>query len=154
MNFEPTIIYIGPTGTQVIGDRGTAVSLGRIVLADVRGVAPKPSEVARELVRELQGRRSFWPSTGTTRNRGPYATGLSVGSFRAVQGRSVTGQFGRYAVINDARNRRGDAYAGYVNEGIRSGGLPVSPARYAANYNAVARTWDMFVRRGGLGEVG
>lgn len=145
MNFEPRVTYIGPTGTHIVGDRGGAVALGRIVRDDIVDAAPTPKAVSEAFVRELRGRRSFWPAAGHTRNRGPFATGLSAISFRTRQGRTASGRFTNWEIFNDAKNERGDAYAGYVNEGLRVGGQRVSPARYAANYRAVERTWNALV---------
>ena len=144
VDFAARIVHVSPTGvtTRVEGQFGGSVALGAFVRDDITHDAPGPLLVARTFATLLAGPRSLWPAAGQTRNRGPYASGVSARAFTARQSRDARGRFGHVVLTNDARNRRGQAYAGWVDQGIRSGGGTVSPGRYRANHRAVARTWD------------
>ena len=152
MNFTGTISYGRPAGRSRTVLRTAAPAVGGLtefgelqrqaVRDDIRGQAPRPSEIAAKFLEVLRSRRSEWPSTGLTANTGPYATDTSVRSFLARQGRTETGAFRPWVILNDARNARGVPYAGFVDQGIRTGGAQVSPSRYRANHRAVRRTWD------------
>lgn len=119
---------------------GASAGLGRVVREDFDGLIPLPRDVARAFVQALRRRMSEWPSTGSTNNVGPAATGTSARAFRAVQGRSAAGQFLPWQVVNDARNAKGRPYAGLVDEGIYN--WRARPSRIRANRRAVQRTWE------------
>ena len=153
MQFISRISYASPRGpTQALttdaaeSPIGGSAVFGSLIRGALTSHAAKPSEVANAFVAALMGRNSQWPSAGQTANLGPYAEGVSVRLFRAVRGRGSSGRFEPYTVVNDARNKRGIPYAGFVDQGIRSGGGTVSPVRYAANHTAVARTWASQIR--------
>ena len=141
--FDFQLFHVNASGTRsrvdagLSGPVGGVAGLGRFVRQDVADRAPQPTAVGNRLVRVLKGPRSHWPATGRTRNRGPWATGRSVDSFFVRQGRTTTGQYQPVELQNDARNTRGLAYAGFVDQGINAG-----PARRRANVRAVLRTWQ------------
>lgn len=127
---------------QVRTSRGSD-QLAETIRSDIADRTPGPIVVTRELAAELGRRRSFWPSTGRTRNIGPWATGLSARRFRASQGRDSRGRFGASGrLANDAKNRSGVPYAGYVVRAVNAG-----PVRAAANFDAVRRTWTFNAQR-------
>jgi len=136
------LTYVSSTGTRsrIEGPEGGGVSFGEAVREDIRSRLPM-RRLCELFVRELKGRRSQWPSNGPTANDGPYAIGRSRQAFRVQQARDIRGRFGRGEIVNDARNKSGRPYAGWVNQGIRSGGGRVSASRFMANYNAVAVTF-------------
>ena len=122
---------------------GGAASFGQIIRGSAQRNAAQPIEVAAAFLQVLRSRRSQWPATGETANRGPHASGRSVAAFASRQGRSVTGQFQPWNIINDATNDKGFPYAGQVDQGLRSDGSRVSASRFQANFRAVQRTWDI-----------
>ena len=142
-SFNFQLFHVNASGTRsrvsaaLSGPFGGRAGLGPFVRSDIAQRAPQPTTVGDELVRVLKGPRSHWPATGRTRNRGPWATGRSVDSFFVRQGRTTTGQYQPVELQNDARNTRGLAYAGFVDQGINAG-----PARRRANVRAVLRTWQ------------
>ena len=143
VDFKARLTYFSARGTATEVGAGGSVGFGPLVRDALDDIVLRPSFVGDEFVKVLRSRRSQWPATGQTRNRGPFALGVSVVSFRRVQTRDARGRFSSVQIINEARNARGIPYAGFVDEGIRTGGARVSPARYRANYRAVRKTWDM-----------
>ena len=137
MRLDPEIAYRNDSGTLASWEGSSLAGFGAIVRDDIARRAPTPKVVGGEFTRVLQSSRSFWPSTGFTRNRGPWAQGISARSFRLLQGRSARGRFTPWQLVNDALNERGLPYAGFVDRGIRAGAV-----RKAANFRAVGRTYD------------
>ena len=142
MQFSSTLTHSSRTGSTrtVSPDR-----LGEFIREDISRNAPRVRDVGESFVTQLQGSKSLWPSRGHTRNFGPYSQGRSVRHFRVGgQSRSAGGQFGRVQLRNNAQNKGGRYYAGYVDQGIGRFGNTVSPSRYRLNYKAVKRTWDLY----------
>ena len=153
MDFRSRIEYFDERGrsrgsVRITGTAGAIVGLGEFIADGIAAAIVRPSHMANAFKTVLQGKSSYYPSAGTTANRGPYATGNSVRQFRVGQARNAQGRFERITLFNDARNKSGKAYPGYVVQGIGWGGRRVSPARYRANFDAIRRTWDD--RRGAI----
>ena len=126
-----------PTGRSLAGADEVA-GLGNVVQAILEERVVRPSFVGRAFVEALGSTRSLWPARqGQTRNVGPWARGVSFMRFRSGQTRQGRGRFGEVEVSNDARNRKGAPYAGYVDTGVRAG-----PARRQANVKAARRTYE------------
>ena len=140
VEFRGRVTSVGPSGTFSVGNpEGGAAAFGELVRDDVAARIPLPRDVARAFVRGLRMKGSEWPSTGGTSNRGSVATGVSARSFRAVQGRTGSGRFQSWEIINDARNADGRPYAGLVDSGIYN--WRARPSRVRANRRAVERSW-------------
>jgi len=138
MKFAGEITHIDPKG-QV--RRVPATSFGQFIREETDDQLVPITTVALQFKKILTGHSSYWPSRGRTANYGPYSKNNSIRLFSVTQSRTQAGRFSRIIMRNDARNKKGVAYAGYVARGIRSGGGTVSPDRYRANYDAVHRTW-------------
>ena len=143
VSFQPSVSFArrrGPT-SQLLDQPGSggadAATLGGLVRSNVLAVAARPSDAAAVFLQILGSSRSQWPAAGTTANRGPWATGTSVAAFCGRQGRTATGQLREWVIFNNATNRRGTPYAGFVVQGIGAG-----PVRAQANTDAVRRTWN------------
>lgn len=138
MQFTGEITYIDGAG-QVA--RRVAAGLGQFIREETDAIDVPITVTGMALKKVLTGRLGFWPSRGTTSNYGPYARDHSLKRFVVSQGRTRKGRFDHITLSNTATNRKGIAYAGFVAQGIASGGRTVSPERYRANYDCVARTW-------------
>lgn len=139
---------LAPVAVNANGPVGGSAVLGRVLRSSISAHAAQPKELAAAFLHVLSGPSSEWPAAGQTGNFGPYATNTSVNHFAARQGRTSTGQFTPWLIVNDALNRQNRPYARWVDEGIGTGGGRISAARYAANFRAVERTWN-----GRLGQI-
>jgi len=138
VQFTGEVTHFGPEG-QV--KRVPAASLGQFIRDQADDQLVPITKIANALKSVLTGRQGFWPAKGQTANLGPHARGYSVNQFSVPQSRTAQGKFSHIIMRNDALNRSGKPYAGYVAQGIGVGGARVSPERYRANFDCVGRTW-------------